>query len=84
MIKEPPKFLMWAEQDDKESRLMLQIGDDKEICLLRYDREFRDHVGNDFTVFQSQLLPESDKSVPVPSWVGLLCQLTLQPPKLDA
>jgi hypothetical protein len=32
-------YTIWAEQDEKISRIMMQIGTDRAVCILKYDRE---------------------------------------------
>lgn len=36
---------IWAEQDEKVSRLLMQVGDDPPIALLEYDRSLPKKVG---------------------------------------
>lgn len=43
---------IYAEQDEKTSRLMLKIGDDKPIALVEYDRSLA-HDAAAFTIFKS-------------------------------
>lgn len=33
---------IWAEQDDTTSRVMIQVGGDKPLCLIEYDRTLVD------------------------------------------
>ena len=37
---------IWAEQDDVVSRLMIQIGDDKPVCVIEYKREIANEAAS--------------------------------------
>jgi hypothetical protein len=69
-------YKTWAEQDDKESRLMMQIGDDKPVCIVRYDRSLVAKA-DDFTVFQATM--EGDLPSDFGSYVGFLMQVNGTP-----
>lgn len=65
---------IYAEQDDKGSRLLIQIGNDKPITLLAYDQLFLSNFG-EVAVTE---LRSTDPELIGPSYVGI--SITRTPP----
>jgi len=41
-----------VEQDEKTTRLVLEVGGDRKVCLLQYDRKLINSVQDEVTVFE--------------------------------
>jgi hypothetical protein len=73
-ISEPAFYSIWAEQDEKTSRIMAQIGHDRPVCILKYDREMVNMVTDEVVAVEFTKTPETTRALS--NLVGL--QITVQ------